>query len=273
MKTRILIAITTFAVSTIIPSVALPHEGGKDVRLHVNRRWKDCSFQLDPSLTQDSWREFTKEVGLVAFFRPLTEAQPMGVGNFEVSLLQWQTAFDDTKAAWNDTFVHPDSTHWLKDGDRLPLPSLMFRTGIATGIDIGVYVTKNPNANYGLWGAQVQYNVLNNRESNWVASARLSFVSLFGPDDLELSIYGLEFLASRPYSVYSDWVSVTPYGGVSAYMSRTHETSSAVDLKDESALGVQAMLGVVAGFSIARLAVEYNLAAVNTISYRIGVSF
>src|SRR5687768_9151675 len=72
-------------------SQAQHHGGDKDVELHVNPRWKECSFQLDPSLTQKAWREFTSEAGLVVYFSPLTDAKPMGAKNFEVSLLQWKT--------------------------------------------------------------------------------------------------------------------------------------------------------------------------------------
>src|SRR5688572_31792544 len=103
------------------PALAQHNHGGHshgdhhDVQLHVNPRWKECSFQLDASLTQNAWREFTKEAGLVVYFRSLTDAKPMGARNFELSLLQWETAFDDTKDAWNDTFVHPTETHWLKE--------------------------------------------------------------------------------------------------------------------------------------------------------------
>jgi hypothetical protein len=273
MKSTVITATAIALALTLLRPTAFAHGGGKHVKLHVNPRWSECSFQLDPSLTQEAWREFTKEVGPVAYFRPLKDAKPMGVGNYEFSVLQWQTAFDDTKAAWNDTFVHPDSTHWLKDSDRLPLPSITFRTGVANNVDLGVYVTKNPNVNYGLWGGQVQYNFLNDGEANWAASARLSFVSLFGPEDLGISVYGLELLASREYSVYSDWVSVTPYGGMSTYVARSHETSSVVNLNDESFLGVQAMAGVVAQISLARVAVEYNVAVVNTISFKVGIGF
>src|SRR5574341_450623 len=70
--------------------------------LHVNPKWDECSFQLDRSLTQSAWRQFTEEAGLVVYFRPLSDARPMGRGNFEVSLLQWETAIDDADAAWND---------------------------------------------------------------------------------------------------------------------------------------------------------------------------
>src|SRR5690349_12047320 len=105
-------------------------------KLHVNPRWKECSFQIDPSLTQSAWR--------------------MGRGNFEVSALDWQTGIHRTDSAWNDTFVHPDSDHVLFEGSRLAFPGLMVRAGLASSTDLAVYATKNPNANYGFYGANIQ---------------------------------------------------------------------------------------------------------------------
>ena len=70
------------------------HDDGRP-QLHGNGRWKECSIQLDPSLTQRAWRQFTKEAGLVAYFRPLVDAEPLGRGRFEVSAVQWETAIDD----------------------------------------------------------------------------------------------------------------------------------------------------------------------------------
>ena len=93
------------------PVAAQTHDHDGHPHLHVNPRWKECSFQLDPALTQTAWRQFTGEAGLVAYFRPLSDARPMDKGRFELSVLQWETGIDDHDAAWNDTFVHPDSAH------------------------------------------------------------------------------------------------------------------------------------------------------------------
>lgn len=273
MKNNIITALAAALVLTLFQSTAFAHGGGKNVKLHVNPRWKQCSFQLDPALTQEAWHQFTKEAGLVAYFRSLTDAKPIGVGNYEFSVLEWETAFDDTREAWNDTFVHPDSTHWLKEGDRLGIPGLAFRTAITNKVDVGAYWIKSPGANYGFWGGQVQYNVVNDSEKKWAASARVSFISLYGPDDFDLTVYGLDLLASKEYAVYSDWVSVSPYAGVSAYLSNSHETTTKVSLKDERILGVRGMVGAVTQISFARLAVEYNYAAVNSISFKIGIGF
>ena len=245
----------------------------QDPKLHVNPRWKECSFQLDPSLTQEAWHEFTKEAGLITYFRPLTDAKPMGAGHFEVSVLQWQTKFDDSKAAWNDTFVHPDSTHWLKEGDRLPFPGLTARVGVTDKLDVGIFWTKAFGANYGFFGGQLQYNLLNNSEKNWAAAARISYTSMYGPEDLKLNTYGVDVLVSKEFPIFSDWAFVSPYAGVSSYVSNSHEQTEKVNLKNEHVLGGQAMMGAVLKLSVARIGLEYNFAKVNTVSFKIGAAF
>ena len=273
MKTTMNITLAAAFSFALFQSTAFAHGGEKHVKLHINPRWSECSFQLDPALTQDAWRQFTREAGLVAYYRPLDGAKPVGVGNYEFSVLQWQTGIDDTQPAWNDTFVHPDSVHWLKEGSTLAIPGLTFRTGITDRIDVSAYWVKNPGANYGFWGGQVQYNFVHDSEKNWDASARLNFVSLYGPYDFDFTVYGLDLLASKEYSLYSDWISVSTYAGVSAYLSSSHELTSVVDLKDERVTGVRGMVGAAAQVSMARFAVEYNVAAVNSVSFKIGIGF
>ncbi len=239
--------------------------------LHVDPRWKECSFVLHASLTQQAWRQFTREAGLVTYFRPLTDAAPMGKGAWEVSALQWTTMIDDHDAAWNDTFVHPDSAHWLFEGDGLAFPGLMVRGGVNARTDVGVYYTRNPNANYGFWGAQVQYALFPAPRAGWSAATRVSFVSMYGPDDLDHTVYGLDLVASR--ELRAGWLTLAPYAAASGYLSMAHETTDAVDLRDERVFGGQASLGAVAKVSVLRIAAEVGTARVNSRSLRIGVAF
>jgi hypothetical protein len=238
--------------------------------LHVGPKWEECSFQLDPALTQDAWQEFAKEAGLVAYFRPLNDAKPMGAGHFEISILQWQTALDDTKPAWNDTFIHPDSAHWLKETSRLAFPGLAGRIGITNKLDLGVYFTKNPGANYGFVAGQLQYNVLN--RARWSASARGTYSALYGPKDLRLNTYGADALVSREFRLISNWASIAPYAGVSAYLTSARETTEAVQLHDELVGGTQFMVGTVVKLSVIRIGVEYNFARLSTLSFKVGVA-
>lgn len=240
--------------------------------LHVNPRWSECSFELSSSLTQEAWRQFTEEAGLVTYFRSLTDARPMGKGNFEVSLLEWATAIDDADPAWNDTFVHPDSTHWLFEGERLPFPGLQARVGVTDRLDLGAYVTKNPNANYGFYGGQAQYNVARGEERPWAVSARGSFVSMYGPEDLDFTVYGMDLVVSWTFEV-NGWLSVSPYAGTSGYLASSHEKSAVVSLDDENRFGSQSTLGAVAEIHRARIALEFSDANVRTRSLKVGYAF
>jgi hypothetical protein len=270
MKRNVTISLAAGFVLAAFPSTGSAQGHHHGIMLHVNPRWRECSFQLDPSLTRNAWRQFTREAGLVTYFRPLADAKPMGRGNFEVSALQWETDIDDTDAAWNDTFVHPDSTHWLIEGSSLAFPGLMVRAGVTDKVDVGAYVTKSPGANYGFYGGQVQYNLAQDTHRDWAASARVSFVSLYGPEDLDFTVYGLDLVASKEYQA-SKWASVSPYAGVSTYLSSSHEKSAVVDLPDENILGAQAMVGAALQISRARLALEYNFARIPTRSLKVGI--
>ena len=265
--------ITSAIVLAGMTQFSMAQDQHDHVHLHVNPRWKECSFQLDPSLTQDEWHQFTREAGLVAYFRPLTDAKPMGAWHFEISLLQWATSIDDEDGAWNNTFVHPDSTHWLTEGSSLAFPGLTARVGLTEKLDVGIYWTKNPNANYGFWGGQLQYNLTEDAGRKLATATRLSFVSMYGPEDLNLTVYGIDLLASKEFRLFSDRASISPYAGISTYLSTSHEKTEAVNLDNEQVFGAQAMVGAVAKLWFARLGVEYNFANVNTLSFKIGLGF
>jgi hypothetical protein len=231
--------------------------------LHTNHTWKECAFVIDPSLTAEAWHQFVGEAGLVTYFRPLASARPLGAKNFEVAVMQWSTGIDDADAAWNDTFSHPDSTHWLFDGGALPIPGLMVRAGVSDRVDVGAYFTKNVNANYGIFGGQVQYSLLDDAESDLAAAGRVSVATLFGPEDLSVSVYGVDFLMSKDVSVFS------PYAGVSGYVSRGQEHTSKVDLENETIFGVRGTAGVSVKISVLRLGAEYTVAEVPSYSFKV----
>jgi hypothetical protein len=232
---------------------------GGNPDLHVSSRWRECSFQLDPSLTQAAWRQFTGEAGVVTKFRPLIGAEPMGAGKFEVSVLNWKTGIDDSEDAWNDTFVHPDSSHWLFEGSGLSFPGLAVRAGVTDRTDVGVYFTKSPGANYGFYGAQLQHALIHDPAKKWSVASRVSFVSMYGPEDLDFRVYGLDLVGSTKYRLLS-FATVSPYLGLSGSLSTSHEKSSVVDLEDENVLGMEATFGAALQVSVASIAVEYMVA-------------
>ena len=138
--------------------------------LHVNDRWEECAFVIDPSLTQEAWHQFVSEAAVVTYFRPLASAEPMGAGRFEFAVLDWGTRIDASDDAWNHTFSHPDSTHWLFEGDALRIPGLMLRAGVTDRMDVGAYFTRSIGANYGFFGGQVQYSLLRELDGDLAAA-------------------------------------------------------------------------------------------------------
>jgi hypothetical protein len=251
-------------VTASVLMLATPTSPAAAQTLHVNDRWDNCAIVIAPSLTQEAWREFVGEIGVVIYFRPLTDAKPLGRGRIEVAAVNWSTRVDDSKPAWNDTFSHPDSTHWLFDGAALPIPGLLVRAGVTSRMDAGLYVTMAPSSNYGMLGGQLQYNLLNDTARKLAAAGRVSAVRLLGPDDMSATIYGADLLVSRDVGAFS------PYALVSGYLSRGHEHTSKVDLKSESVFGMQASAGVAVRISGVRLGAEYNLARVTGYSFKIG---
>lgn len=257
------------ASAAVVFAAALLTTPAAAQKLHVNPRWEECSFQIDPSLTQAAWHQFTREAGLAIYFRSLTDGRPLAKGKFEVSALQWRTNIDDAKPAWNDTFVHPDSTHWLTEGSGLAIPGLTVRAGVGAKTDVAAYVTKNPGANYGFYGGAVQRSILGDADSKWNASARASFIRMYGPEDMDFSVYGAEVVASRTLTL-SHWAAVSPYATLSGYLARAHEKTPAVTLSNENVLGARASFGAELRLSKARLAAEYNAARVGGISLKVG---
>lgn len=266
---RLNLAVMTAAIALL--GTAAPARAQQDhPQLHVSNRWKDCSFQLDPFLSKSAWRQFAGEAGLVIYFRPLTDARPMGKGKFEVSFHQWQTNIDDHDSAWNDTFVHPDSAHWLFEGTGLKFPGLMARVGVSDRTDVGVYFTKNPNANYGVVAGQVQRNLIGGSTGVWAAAMRLSAATLFGPADLDFTVIGWDLVASRTIPL-TRWASLSPYAGFSSYLGRAHEKSAVVDLADAYEGDSQGMIGAALRVSAVRVGAEYGIAKVNSFSLKVGI--
>lgn len=258
-------------VGALLPS-ALSAQAARQPILHVSDRWEECAIQLDPSLTQPAWRQFTREVAMVTYYRPLRSAAPMGPGHVEISVVQSGIGIDDRDSAWNDTFVHPDSTHWLFEGSGLDIPGLTARAGITDRLDVGAYYTRNARANYAFAAGQVQYNVLRQASAGVDGSVRASAVRLFGPDDVNVNVYALDLVASRSFRPWSR-VALAPYVAASSFLSSSHEKSAVVDLEDERVAGVHAFAGVDARLSFLRVGFEYDTGAVATRTIKVGLAF
>lgn len=249
------------ALVAIVAAPASAHEA-----LHVNDAYSSCFFDLHPELTKAQFGEFTDELGSVMRFRQLGETTTLGKGNFDIGVQYAQTPIDDRKAAWNNTMSHPDADHVL--GSPLEFPRLVVRYGVSDGVDLGVWGTVAPGANYGLVGFDTKVLLMRQGPDRPVSVAiRPSLSSLVGPAELWAGNASIDLSASREFGP------VSPYLGVATSASVAIERSNDVDLDPAFADDGVVYAGVSWRWRALRLSAEAEQGVLSSYGIRIGTAF
>jgi hypothetical protein len=233
--------------------------------LHVNPAFENCSIELDPSLTQSQFHKFTREAGMFLTFKLLAPAEPLGAKKFELGLEYSRFRIDDSDPAWNNTFSHPDENHYL--GEVIKMPKLFARMGVSDRIDVGFYFTKNPEANYGFLGGEMKYAFFQEPAKPAAAAVRASYATLLGVDDMDFHVFGVDVSTSKNLGM------LTPYLGIGVNLARGIETTSKVNLDNETILTPRGIIGARFSISIISLTAEMDIAALSTFSLRAGFQF
>ncbi|MBG0860929.1 MAG: hypothetical protein IQL11_15625 [Bacteroidales bacterium] len=233
-----------------------------DVYWHTDASVKTCSMVIDPSLTQDQWKRFTRQVGEITSLKSMSPAVTIGKKHFVITIEESSTPVDQHDLAWINTFTHPDENCPL--GDKVKVIDLRARFGVSDKIDIGAVWTTAPGANYGMIGGDLKYAFLEETRKRPSAALRASYIAFTGVPDFNLNIGSIDLLASKKIA------GVSPYLGVRESLITGTETTSKVELEKESLLVTQGFVGV--SYSIWRinLAIEYNISDVNTFSFAVG---
>jgi hypothetical protein len=248
------------------------HGDDPNVLLHVNSGIGMCDFDIAPALTQDEWSKATHEIGNAIYLEPLASSRPLGKGNWAIQLEQNSLHVDQASGAWNNTFHHPDSTHYLTGSSgRLSVPALRFRMGITDRLDAGIYYTtaKPFGANYGFLGFDAKYALLNDLEKGWSASVRGSYMTDATIKDFNISCAGLEVLAGKNlFRLF------TPYAGIATNWNHGSERTSEVDLHNENSIALRGIIGLEFRWKFIDLAYECQLGdGLSQRSLKIGVTF
>lgn len=238
---------------------------GDGVYWHTDPGVKSCSMVIDPSLTQAQWSKFTRQASAIVSFKSLGPAETLGKMHFKIAIDHSSSPVDQHDPAWINTFTHP-STRNCPLGDVIRIPTIRAEMGVADNIDVGGYWTTAPDANYGLVGGELKYGFLQHSEKLPSVAVRTSASILTGVPDFNMTIYGVDLLASKKIRV------VTPYVGFREILSIGTETTSKVDLDRETIPITQGYAGVVYSLWKVRLAAEYNVSFVNTLTFAVAFS-
>ena len=162
----LVIAIATILyIVLLIPGAVFAHgtDGHPaDPNLHTDAALKDCSVVFSSELSQSAFERFATEFGGVGAFKQGSPPTTLGQWGFAVDIEPIWFAVDEKSDAWNDAFAHPDAYHEL--GTDLAFPKLRLRVGILDNLDVGIFYTEQPNANYGWLGLEAKYGILKQSE-------------------------------------------------------------------------------------------------------------
>jgi hypothetical protein len=228
MRTTYLVALLAF------PTVAR----ADDPVLHVDPTTEECEVRFAPGLTQASYHRFVREFGSASAFKQMGAPLVLGKKRLSFGVEYMAFSVDETADAWNDTFVHPDSTHWL--GSEKRFPKLKLRVGLGANTDVGAYYTMNPLSNYGWIGIDAKHALLRQAEEMPVTVAvRGAYTKTLFVDDMDMHALSTDVSVGRTFKY-----GITPYVGLGADMVLARETSPMVELDTEYVTDGHAFAGV-----------------------------
>ena len=249
------------ALMGLAPAVALAHgpDGHPaDPNLHVDPFIEDCSVKFAPELTQGAFHRFAREFGSVSAFKMSAPPTTLGKWRSALGLEQMNFTVEEKSDAWNDTFAHPDAYHEL--GSDKSFPQLKVRMGVTDRMDVGAYYSVNPNANYGWFGLDLKYGLLQQSEAMPVSLAlRGAYTKTLYVDDMNMDTITGEVAAGRRF-----WNVLTPYLGLGGDLVYARETSDAVDLHDETQFVPHAVGGLELRYWHFAAGAEANIGALTT---------
>lgn len=213
-----------------------PAEG--DPVLHVDPTTEDCEVRFAPELTQASYHRFVREFGSSSAFKQMGAPQVLRKKGVSFGIEYMAFSVDEASDAWNDTFTHPDSSHWL--GSDRQFPKLKLRVGLGRNTDVGAYYTMNPMSNYGWFGVDAKHALVRQGEDMPVTVAvRGAYTKTLFVDDMDMHALSADVSVGRTFRYR-----ITPYLGAGADAVLARETSPVVDLDTEYVTVGHAFAGV-----------------------------
>jgi hypothetical protein len=240
-------------------------QGNNNVYWRIDPDVESCSMNIDPSLTQEQWNRFARQVGEISAYKSLASAETIGKNHFMISIERSASPVDQHDLAWINTFAHPDEDCPL--GDKIILPLIRAKYGISDNMEIGIIWTKSLAANYGIIGGEFKYAFLQESKKRPAAAFRASFSALTGVADFNYNLASVDVLVSKKI------IGISPYLGIRENLIMANETTSEVDLEREVLLATQGYVGVSYTLWRLNLALEYNISNVNTLSFALGFRF
>lgn len=188
-------------------------------------------FGLQAGLTQDQFKDLTKEIGLAVTPTPNSPAEPLKTIGFDVALetavIDISDGDDFWKGAWDDN--DPDGM--------LMLYRVHAQKGFPFGLDLGASITKGANIDLTAVTGEVKYALLKGTVATPAISVKASYTKVFGLEDIDLQTLSAGAYISKGILMF------TPYGGVESVLTMASDDSDN-DLDNETTASYRALAGL-----------------------------
>jgi hypothetical protein len=243
-----------FVIVTLLLLAAMPAMAATDIA-------------LPPTFTQQQFKDFSRDLGLVISYVPLAPAEPLGdkLPGFDIGVEVTAVQLDTDQQYWKDVEAYVGDTV----PSSLPIPKFHAQIGFPfIPIDVGFVYSKIPSTNITFMGGEIKYAFLEGGVATPAVAIRGAYTKLSGVDDIDLSTTYADLSISKGFAIF------TPYAGYGMVWIDSKEKSPLVTLQDESMSEGKGFVGCkITFFPLMNMVLEADFAKVNSYSLRLNLSF
>jgi hypothetical protein len=202
-------------------------------------------LRIPVGFANSEFRELIKEAGMMAAYRGVAPAEPQGITGFDIGV--------------EASFVEADSPIWdrvLTDDapSYLAVPRVHLRKGLPFNLDIGASYATVIDSNIELFGAELQWAMLEGTAATPALAVRGSYSTLRGVSDLDLQTMAADVVVSKGFLM------LTPYLGAGVVRIDGKydgvDTTLQATLADQKFTETRVFGGVQLALALLRLTVE-----------------
>jgi hypothetical protein len=162
----------------------------------------DPDINLNPAITQQEFRTFSRIVGQGIFATPVQPARAGSIINFDVGVAATLVHVDTGSSYWQHA-VSSDFTH----NGYVAVPRLVVSKGFSAGTISGTYA-KISDTGAKVWGGAIDIPIIRGTLASPELALRGSYSTLTGIEAFKEKTYGLEAFLSKgfgplmPYAAY-----------------------------------------------------------------------
>lgn len=163
----------------------------------MNVQANDINFTSP--LTQDQFKDFSRQIGALLAYRNLAPAEPLGITGFDVAVEGSAMSIDKDSYYWDAAFGNdaPDYVGYAR---------LRARKGLLLGIDIGGMYSYVPDSNIKAYGFELSKAILEGGVAMPALGVRGTYTKLSGVNDLDLQTMGVDASLSKGIAIFTPYI-------------------------------------------------------------------